>query len=255
MLCPNWCYTALEVKGQVSELKKFDTQFKGKYESYSGSSGRLNPDEDIEDYKSKDGCLEYRLTPHVKKYSFETDGMSDINMLTEINQEEGYSFNNFVRMTKDDFLNGWYEWSLEHWGTKWDLTDMSESNDLDAVADYEECELFYRFDTAWSPCIPVLIEMSKQYPDFEFKICYEDEGGGFVGVETYKAGEQTSELSPDSDDDYREFMVEYFDREYCKCNTCDALLEDYELEDNNHKCPHCNSMDILDSDGKQWVPY
>jgi hypothetical protein len=199
-------------------------------------------------------CIEYRAVHHVKKYSFETEDRLDVNIISEINQEEGYSFNNFIRMTKEDFLNGWYDWSCQHWGTKWDLCDMEPcTNDLDLVKDEsDDGELYYRFDTAWSPCIPVVIEMSKQYPDLEFSISYEDEGCGFAGIETYKAGAQTSELCNNGDDNYRQFMYDHFDREYCKCNTCDALLEDYEIEDSDNKCPHCESTNLLGYDGDPW---
>ena len=45
-----------------------------------------------------------------------------------------------------DQEDNWYDWNIENWGTKWDITDSG----LGAVS---ETELYAYFSTAWSPQI------------------------------------------------------------------------------------------------------
>lgn len=65
---------------------------------------------------------------------------------------------------KYDAIN-WYEWSIRNWGTKWN------SNSYEAG---EDGRSFY-FETAWSPALPVILELSKQHPEMKFGCLYSDE--------------------------------------------------------------------------------
>jgi hypothetical protein len=67
---------------------------------------------------------------------------------------------------------GWYDWRLEHWGTKWGIYNATCER-MDANT------LVLSFDTAWSPPIPVfdkLVEMG-----FEVSARYLDEGWMYIG--------------------------------------------------------------------------
>ena len=69
-------------------------------------------------------------------------------------------------------MSGWYDWRLEHWGTKWGIYNATCER-MDANT------LVLSFDTAWSPPIPVfdkLVEMG-----FEVSARYLDEGWLYVG--------------------------------------------------------------------------
>ena len=50
----------------------------------------------------------------------------------------------------------WYEWSIQNWGTKWNACN-TQINDMNEPNIY--------FDTAWSPPLPVINELSKKYPE------------------------------------------------------------------------------------------
>jgi len=66
----------------------------------------------------------------------------------------------------------WYNWRLEHWGTKWDVYE-THCTRIDANT------LQLTFYTAWSPPIPVfdkLVDMG-----FEVNARYLDEGWMYVG--------------------------------------------------------------------------
>jgi len=68
--------------------------------------------------------------------------------------------------------SGWYDWRLEHWGTKWDVYE-THCTRIDANT------LQLTFYTAWSPPIPVydkLVDMG-----FEVNARYLDEGWMYAG--------------------------------------------------------------------------
>ena len=81
--------------------------------------------------------------------------------------------------------NNWYDWSIENWGTKWN----SEGASL-----YENT---FTFDTAWSPCSPVIITLAKRFSDAHIRFQYSEPGWGFCGVEEYRGGYKIYQLEGD----------------------------------------------------------
>lgn len=70
----------------------------------------------------------------------------------------------------------WYDWCVEHWGTKWNACDASWRN-YDCV----------EFDTAWSMPEPVYRCMAKLFPDVHFEVEFADEDiGSNCGTVTYE---------------------------------------------------------------------
>jgi len=72
-------------------------------------------------------------------------------------------------------VQGWYEWRLENWGTKWDVYE-TQCTRINA----NTLQLY--FYTAWSPPIPIfdkLVDMG-----FEINARYLDEGWGYIGEYT-----------------------------------------------------------------------
>ena len=72
-------------------------------------------------------------------------------------------------------VQGWYDWRLENWGTKWDVYE-THCTRIDANT------LNLNFYTAWSPPIPIfdkLVDMG-----FEVTARYLDEGWGYIGEYT-----------------------------------------------------------------------
>ena len=73
-------------------------------------------------------------------------------------------------------LNNWYDWSCCNWGTKGNAVDVKvDGNSL-------------HFWTAWSPCSPVILALSRIFPDVGFMYYFLDEGGFFSGIECYSEG-------------------------------------------------------------------
>lgn len=67
-----------------------------------------------------------------------------------------------------------YDWCIRRWGTKWNSIEPNIVDDGKA--------LLYDFDTAWSPPCPIVLEMSKKFPDLKFTLKYWEGGSGFKGV-------------------------------------------------------------------------
>lgn len=226
---PNWCENSITVNGTAKDLKRFDDQFKQKHASFSGGTGNRKPDE-----KEKKTWIAYRVNGNEYTY------------INGIKQKEGYSLTNFVEMTQDDFLNGWCNWSIRHWGTKWDVADFYENGMTDineAIAKGQSkdvYELCYSFNTAWSPPEPVVSEMAGQYPELDFTHTYIEEGMGFAGIVEYHDGEELTRNEADYLD-IRAFIHEHIDPErFTRCPHCQGLLEEYEIEEDD-ECIHCET--------------
>lgn len=94
----------------------------------------------------------------------------------------------FPDITGKVYNNGtdkWWDWRIQHWGTKWDV----ESEVVDEWDGY----IMYRFDTAWSPPVKWLEKVAKDYPELTFRLKYEEEGVGFLGVAKATAGVTTDQ--------------------------------------------------------------
>ena len=68
----------------------------------------------------------------------------------------------------------WYDWSVDNWGTKWDV-------EAKLISEYEE-SLEYFFISAWSPPVAWLKKVAKEYPALRFRLKYEEGNEGFMGI-------------------------------------------------------------------------
>lgn len=77
--------------------------------------------------------------------------------------------------------NNWFDWSVINWGTKWNAcnTVLITSNTIE-------------FRTAWDAPIPVIIALSKLFPETKFGLTVEYEGGYPTHRGTIKNGVITS---------------------------------------------------------------
>jgi hypothetical protein len=79
-----------------------------------------------------------------------------------------------------DIGDDWYDWSIDNWGTKW---DVSES--------YEDENGFICFDTAWSTPASLILHLSDKYTDLSFEVLYADEDlGSNCGRYVFKNGDE-----------------------------------------------------------------
>ena len=131
--------------------------------------------------------------------------------------------------------NDWYNWNVRNWGAKWDVAVSSDEQYPDTYMETspngENLVVYYNFNTAWSPPMPAIAELSKQYPSLLFTLSYEEEQG-WGGECEFLRGEMIS-------------ISEYEN----KCRDCDA--EDtmvYCENDCGEICEECNYLGEADLD-------
>ena len=61
----------------------------------------------------------------------------------------------------------WHDWCCANWGTKWGAYSISNTSENSIT-----------FDTAWSSPEPIIVELSRKYPEASFKLGYADEDIG-----------------------------------------------------------------------------
>jgi hypothetical protein len=95
------------------------------------------------------------------------------------NGQEHISFEKILPRPKD-IGDNWYDWSVENWGTKWDVSDT-----------YEDDNGYICFDTAWSTPYVLMCELSTRYKELTFEVRYADEDLGHnCGVYRFENGEE-----------------------------------------------------------------
>lgn len=106
----------------------------------------------------------------------------------------------------DPYANCWYSWNITNWGTKWGAYDVfvdKPFNLLDALACDGIVTGSVRFDTAWSPPVPVYEKIIELFPDctLEFSFMDEDMQGSGGGVIRYAPGGELEETYDVNDPD------------------------------------------------------
>lgn len=89
----------------------------------------------------------------------------------------------------EDIGDGWYDWNIAHWGTKWNSYGYCE---------YDQSKNALKFNTAWSAPHPVIEKLSEMYPDIGIEHSWADEDIGYnCGKYVYADGERIEEYFPD----------------------------------------------------------
>lgn len=90
-------------------------------------------------------------------------------------KETSFSFEKLIPQPHfDEKDEGWYEWRLEHWGTKWDRGDFKILNEGSGA-------LILSFTTAWCPPSAFFESLVQKYPDIWLH-CEWNEEGGMAGI-------------------------------------------------------------------------
>lgn len=86
-------------------------------------------------------------------------------------EEELYFYGKTLIQNKVKYgSEDWYEWCNANWGTKWDVDDEVEIEDMGD-------SLYFSFNTAWCPPIPVFYKLSTMFPTLTINVYTEGEDG------------------------------------------------------------------------------
>ena len=114
-------------------------------------------------------------------------------------QENGLSFNKIKPC--EETCNA----QVSAWGTKWDLDEQDQREVADSLIESGIAE----FDTAWSPPTVVLKELSRMFPNDEFRLVYVESGMVFCGETDFNGGEECENVFIDGPgEDYDTFIEE-----------------------------------------------
>lgn len=114
----------------------------------------------------------------------------------------------------------WYSWNVSNWGTKWDVTatiyfdSVEHSHGYSTYKDKEIRVVGMNFDSAWSPPIPAIAELSRQFPKVSIYHSYDESGCDFSGYNMYRNGQCVEEKEFQSLSSIRMFIepeTEIFD--------------------------------------------
>ena len=219
---PNWVYNSVSIRGDKASLIAFRDK-----------ASKLSPNGIAED-----GSLTYDQT--------DTNVISFWNFVEPTNKTayfeaahgtkpEGYeAWDLDAKMAYDLSFktDGWYDWNVREWGTKWDACDSN----FDDHTEEKAPSLYYSFNTAWSIPEPAFTAMVRQHPELDFDFESEEEqgwGASYTSSDGDGDGERSLILTkewdiPDSHQDY----VDRDEVDRCNCES-DPDDQEYWYDD----CP------------------
>jgi hypothetical protein len=100
------------------------------------------------------------------------------------NEEKGYGFFDRFVPTPPEMLEGegWWDWRINNWGTKWNPNFGMFETDDDAL------KISLGMSTAWAPPIEFFTTFTEFFPSAIVKLAYLEEGMGFCGKAEFYQG-------------------------------------------------------------------
>jgi hypothetical protein len=211
---PNWCFNYLDISGgDVSTLKsQLNAPFEVMHDNWNKETGQM----------------EKKLF----KYSNPVFAFWNIIKPTNLEAYNGPQPETDLSKAIAFDSDHWYDWNVRNWGTKWDVAvHQDEEYPETELTSESETSLGYRFNTAWSPPTEAIVALSKQYPNLEFTLSFEEETG-WGGEVVVVNGEPMETESYDN-----------------KCRDCDSLNTlQYCDNDCGEICDSCHYLGEADLD-------
>ena len=77
-----------------------------------------------------------------------------------------------LKYLKETGHSSWYDWRVEHWGTKWPAYETK-------IVGESEGYLEFTFETAWDTPLPIFHQLAREWPELTLEIYAFDEGWCF----------------------------------------------------------------------------
>jgi len=87
---------------------------------------------------------------------------------------------------------GWYDWRVEKWGTKWNPWGPESRESFPLKWKSKNNSLMYGFFTAWSPPIELFKKVSKKHKGLIFILSYREDGNQVNGESYIRNGKLVS---------------------------------------------------------------
>lgn len=157
---PNWTTNELRVSGKTADIKRFITKVRGNCSVFS--LDRILPMPKV---------LRGISSGHNKIGGLWCNRWRDLGPSgapEPISEAEQKSIEKIT-----GGCTTWYDWCCKNWGTKWDTVRAEAPH---KHIGKHESWVIYKFNTAWGAPMPVLIAVSKLFPDVSLELYCEDEG-------------------------------------------------------------------------------
>lgn len=242
---PNWVENNLTITGDKDSLidlrERMRTPYESEFYNYKDNCVEKQVVEgefllwnakrpiDLDAYYQRDKIAQQiaeRANPTKPEITAEEIGKKLTEAVERMGEEmQSGEFLSKIEEIQEEFKTGmdWYNWNVRNWGTKWELSnaDVSES----------ETSLSYYFESAWSPPVEALVNLSKMYPDLQFRMEGLDENFCFAYEVLIKDGELEDRDVP-MDHNLR---MKY--RDWCDACSGEAMDDpDYEEERIEYGC-------------------
>lgn len=233
---PNWVFNSLTIQGPTEQVKgikdRLNTSYTRHYKDAWNSETNKHEEQDVAfDNPVFSFWNIIRPADEILPEYYEQSP----RMKSSLDDKEAWQAE-LIKQYKES--NDWYSWNNRNWGTKWDVAGSDDTQLVDEVSEEEgNLSIVYRFDTAWSPPVPAMIELSKLVPNCVVTLEWEEEQG-FGGEIEFVNGEITSDSEYDS-----------------KCMDCDAIdtleyCEDCQI----NVCSECQNIDEANPDDVATCP-
>jgi hypothetical protein len=171
---PNWVWNRLTIKGSEADLTEFIEKAKQPYTTHY--KGEFTTNEDGTKTYDENAVVEGEHISALSFWNFKQPENKQLYFGASDYKPEGFeklSTDEQMALSMQFKSDGWYDWNLREWGTKWDASD----SELDG--DPKLGEVSYAFNTAWSPAEDAYRAMVEQHPKLQFEFfCEEEQGWG-----------------------------------------------------------------------------
>lgn len=192
---PNWVRNRITIEGEnISDIVMSLMMFDDDGDELELDFNKIihRPEElDIEKSSKQQEGIDY-LSGKLPLASLKRRHKEDYNEVIKLGQ---MALNNLAKYGSTD----WYEWSLKNWGCKWNASNTYLSSDRKVI----------EFETPWSPRFPVIVALSKKFPELKITYEYADEQPGYyTGMIVIKGGEIIMDICEDefSKDAYERYF-------------------------------------------------
>lgn len=177
---PNYCSNKLVVTGEPEKLAEF-VKTLGENNEFSFSQVVPMPEE-LSSIVSGGATIDGK---QVRQWRETTDENGERKMVAISAQEKEELLEKYGALD-------WYQWAIENWGTKWDVSGGFRENPQMTV---EDGEVYGWFDTAWGPPTEWALNASLKFPELTFTLYFSEGGMGFFGMFSATNGNTIEDMS------------------------------------------------------------
>jgi len=156
---PNWCENTFTIEGPSILVQSF-----------------------VDNLQRSENSGELMLTsalpmPEVLRDTRSRVPSSEVERLDYIEQSE--------RAKAETGYANWYPWAMDNWGTKWDVEVTSPTW---GPSEGDTSTVTFWGESAWSPPISLLANLSNKYPQLTFSVSYYEPGMDYIGAAVFQDG-------------------------------------------------------------------